>query len=316
MKRRVLVTGGAGFIGSHVADAFLAAGWDVAIIDNLSRGRPKHVPRGADFRQLDAGAPEARELVARGRFDVIAHLAAQVVVPVSVADPLLDAEENLLALINLLEGARDGGVRRFVFSSSGGVIYGERPPPHVETAPKLPASQYGVSKLAGEYYVACYQRLYGIEAVCLRYSNVYGPRQDPHGEAGVVAIFGQRLRDGRPITIFGDGTQTRDYVYVADVARANVLAAGAVLPVADGSPDATAINIGTGLQTTVSALGERMMDVAGVRVAVEHEPPRKGELSANALVIAKAQVVLGWRPEVELPEGLHATYAWIAGEPA
>lgn len=316
MNRRVLVTGGAGFIGSHVADAFLAAGWDVAILDNLSRGRPKHVPRGADFRRLDAGAPEARQLVAKGRFEVIAHLAAQVVVPVSVADPLLDAEENVLALINLLEGARDGGVRRFVFSSSGGVIYGERPPPHIETAPKLPASQYGVSKLAGEYYLACYQQLYGIESVCLRYSNVYGPRQDPYGEAGVVAMFGQRLREGRPITVFGDGAQTRDLVYVTDVARANVLAAGAALPAADGTPDAAAINIGTGVQTSVKALGERMMEVAGVRVAVEHAPPRKGELFANALVIAKAEAVLGWRPEVALPEGLRATYEWIARETA
>ena len=180
------------------------------------------MPKAAEFRQLDVGSEEARALVSGGGFEVISHLAAQVDVRVSVSDPIFDAEENLLALLNLLEGARAGGTRRLVFSSSGGVVYGERKPPHVETTPKLPVSPYGVSKLAAEYYLVCYGQLYGLEAVALRYANVYGPRQDPHGEAGVVAIFGNRLRTGKPLTIYGDGSQTRDYVYVAAAAGVEV----------------------------------------------------------------------------------------------
>jgi UDP-glucose 4-epimerase len=310
----VLVTGGAGFIGSHVADAFLAAGDDVTVIDNLSRGRPQNVPRGAEFRQLDVGSEEARTLVADGKFDVISHHAAQVDVRVSVADPVFDAEENLLALLSLLEGARAGHTRRLVFASSGGVVYGERRPPHVETTPKLPLSPYGVSKLAAEFYLNCYTQLYGLEAVALRYSNVYGPRQDPHGEAGVVAIFGSRLRAERPLTIYGDGRQTRDYVYVGDVARANVLAAGVTLPPLDGSVDARAFNIGTGVETSVTDLARAIIAASGVEVPVEHAPARSGELLANALNADKAARLLGWTPAVTLHQGLRATYDWIVRE--
>ena len=314
MNRRILVTGGAGFIGSHVADAFLAAGWQVTVLDNLSRGKLQNVPRGAEFLRLDLGSPEAREAVAKGRFDVVSHHAAQVDVRVSVADPVLDAEENILALLNLLEGARVGGCRRLLIVSSGGVVYGERVPPHPETAPKLPLSPYGVSKLSGEHYLACYAQLYGLEGAVLRYANVYGPRQDPHGEAGVVAIFGDRLRTGRGITIFGDGEQTRDYVYVADVARANLLAAEADLPKLDGTIDARAFNIGTGTQTSVNRLAEAMQAATGIRVSVEHAPARTGELVASALVVEKAARVLGWAPQVALADGLRATYEWIARE--
>jgi UDP-glucose 4-epimerase len=310
----VLVTGGAGFIGSHVADAFLAAGDEVTVIDNLSRGRPQNVPRDAEFRQLDVGSEEARALVAGGDFDVISHHAAQVDVRVSVSDPVFDAEENLLALLSLLEGARAGGTRRIVFASSGGVVYGERRPPHTETTPKLPVSPYGVSKLAAEFYLACYSQLYGLETVALRYSNVYGPRQDPHGEAGVVAIFGSRLRSGKALTIYGDGNQTRDYVYAGDVARANVLAAEVALPALDGTVDARAFNIGTGMETSVTALAQTMMSASGVEVPVEHAPARSGELLANALDAGKAARVLGWKPQVKLAEGLRATYEWIARE--
>ena len=316
MKRRVLVTGGAGFIGSHVADAFLASGYDVTVIDNLSRGREANVPKAAEFRRLDLGSPEARALVAGGRFDVIAHLASQVDVRVSVSDPVLDARENLMAFLNLLEGARAGGTRRLVFSSSGGVVYGERKPPHVETTPKLPVSPYGVSKLAAEFYLACYAQLFGLEGAALRYANVYGPRQDPHGEAGVVAIFGNRLRAGNALTVFGDGAQTRDYVYVGDVARANVLAAEAPLPPLDGTVDARAFNIGTGVETSVTALAEAMIGVAGVSVKVERAAARAGELQASALVAAKAERVLGWKPQVPLTEGLRRTYHWIRGDGA
>lgn len=314
MTRRILVTGGAGFIGSHVADAFLAAGWSVTVLDNLCRGRREQIPTGAEFLQLDAGSPDARAAVAAGGFEVISHHAAQVDVRVSVADPTLDARENILVPVNLLEGARVGGVRRFIGVSSGGVVYGERRPPHEETAPKLPLSPYGVSKLAGEHYLACYAQLYGVEGAALRYSNVYGPRQDPHGEAGVVAIFGDRLRAGRPLTVFGDGEQTRDYVFVSDVARANLLAADADLPPLDGTIDARAFNIGTGVQTSVNALAEAMLTAAGSPVGIERAPARPGELLANALIVEKAKRVLGWVPRVGLAEGLRATYAWIAGE--
>jgi UDP-glucose 4-epimerase len=314
VTRRVLVTGGAGFIGSHVADAFLGAGWQVTVLDNLSRGRRQNVPAGAEFLHLDLGSDEARAVVAGGGFDVISHHAAQVDVRVSVADPVLDAEENILALLNLLEGARVGGCRRLVIVSSGGVVYGERRPPHPETAPKLPLSPYGVSKLSGEHYLACYAQLYGFEGAVLRYSNVYGPRQDPHGEAGVVAIFGERLRTGRAITVYGDGGQTRDYVYVSDVARANLLAADADLPPPDGTIDARAFNIGTGIETSVNALAATMLEASGVRVPVEHAAARPGELMASALVVEKAARLLGWTPRVGLAEGLRATYEWIVKE--
>ncbi len=314
MTRRVLVTGGAGFIGSHVADGFLAAGAAVTVMDNLSTGRPQNIPKGAEFKQLDVGSEEARRLVQSGGFEIITHLAAQVDVRVSVTDPLFDAEENLLALLNLLEGARAGGTRRIVFSSSGGVVYGERKPPLSESAPKLPVSPYGVSKLAAEYYLACYSQLYGLETVALRYSNVYGPRQNPHGEAGVVAIFANRLKAGKPLTVYGDGNQTRDYVYVADVARANVLAADAPLPPPDGTVDARAFNIGTGVETSVVALAAAMSAAAGVPARVEHAPARAGELKANAVDAGKAARLLGWRPAVPLAQGLQATYEWIRGE--
>jgi UDP-glucose 4-epimerase len=312
MTTRALVTGGAGFIGSHVADAFLAAGWDVTVIDNLSRGKPEHLNRQAQFKRLDIGSEEARELVAKGGFEVVVHLAAQIDVRVSVSDPLLDAEENILALLNLLEGARAGGVRRVIFSSSGGVVYGEGQPPHVEHAAKMPISPYGVTKLATEYYLSCYRALYGLESFALRYANVYGPRQDPHGEAGVVAIFGNRLLASKPITIYGDGAQTRDYVYVGDVARANVLAASAPMPKGDGTIDAWGVNIGTGIETSVTQLARSMMSATGRSVPLENAPPRAGELQRSSLRIDKAAAALGWKPEVSLEEGLRRTYDWIA----
>jgi len=311
VKRKVLVTGGAGFIGSHVAEAFISAGWDVTVLDNLARGKQSQVARAATFRQLDAGSPEARDLVATGGFEVLCHLAAQIDVRVSVSDPILDAEENLLALLNLLEGGRAGGLKRVVFSSSGGVVYGEGTPPHREPNPKLPIAPYGVTKLASEFYLHVYRTLYGLEAFCLRYANVYGPRQDPHGEAGVVAIFGNRLRTVKPITIYGNGSQTRDYVYVGDVARANLLAATAAVPEADGTIDPWGFNIGTDTETSVTQLAETMMASAGRTVPVEYAEARVGELQRSSLKIEKAAKLLGWVPEVNLSEGLRRTYDWI-----
>ena len=307
----VLVTGGAGFIGSHVADAYLAAGYEVTVLDNLSSGRRENVPARARFVEGDVGSAAARELLAAGGFTVLNHHAAQMDVRVSVADPAFDARTNLLGLLNLLEGARAGGVTRVVFASSGGVGYDDRGTlPHVETGPKLPLSPYGVSKIGSEYYLAAYARLYGLAVVALRYANVYGPRQNPHGEAGVVAIFGKRLTTGEPLVIYGDGEQTRDYVYVEDVAAANLAATPAAAPVVD-CLDAPAFNVGTGRETSVNELAHLLIAGAGRAVPLRHEAARPGELARSALNCAKAASTWGWRPGMDLAEGLKRTYDWI-----
>ncbi|NNF28276.1 MAG: NAD-dependent epimerase/dehydratase family protein, partial [Gemmatimonadetes bacterium] len=221
--RKVLVTGGAGFIASHVAEAYLARGDRVFIVDDLSSGRMENVPEAAEFVEMDVADPALGDLIRQEKFDLINHHAAQIDVRVSVADPAKDARINVMGLINLVEAAREAGTRRVVFVSSGGVVYGEpEEVPTPEGAPKLPLSPYGVSKLTGEYYLHYYKVIQGLEYVALRYSNVYGPRQDPHGEAGVVAIFSTKLLDGEPLAIYGDGEQTRDYVFVRDVVSANM----------------------------------------------------------------------------------------------
>jgi len=311
----VLVTGGAGFIGSHVADAYLAAGYSVTVLDDLSTGRRENVPPAARFLRADVGSTEARDLLADGGFTVLNHHAAQMDVRVSVTDPALDARINLLGLLNLLEGARRGGVRRVVFASSGGVVYDERGRlPHREEAGKLPVSPYGVSKMASEYYLVAYAGLYGLEVVSLRYANVYGPRQNPHGEAGVVAIFGSRVRAGKALTVFGNGEQTRDYVFVEDVARANLAATRAPVS-APESIDSAAFNVGTGVETSVNQLARLMLEVAARTVPITREPARAGELLRSALDCAKAARAWDWRPAVSLTEGLKRTYDWI-GEAA
>lgn len=318
MKKRVLVTGGAGFIGSHVADAYLAAGHEVTVLDSMVHGRRENVPAGAEFVQLDIRDADAARLVAEGRFDVVNHHAAQMDVRVSVDDPRFDASVNVDGLLNLLEAARRSGVGRFVFVSSGGVVYGEpelRPTP--ESAPKVPESPYGVTKLAGEQYLYYYHRVHGLEYVALRYSNVFGPRQDPHGEAGVVAIFSNRLIDERAITVFGDGEQTRDYVYVGDVVAANLLLTEQAFPRA-GSLDDRGFNVGTGVETSVNRLARRLMDAAGREVPVEHAAARAGELLHSSLDTTKLRS-LGWQPRTSLAEGLAETYRFIssqAGTPA
>lgn len=312
MAERVLVTGGAGFIGSHVADHYLRAGYAVTVLDNLSSGRRENVPAGAELVEADVRSDQARQLLASGGFGVLNHHAAQMDVRVSVADPVLDADQNIMGLLNLLVGAREGGVRRVVFASSGGVVYGESDRlPHPESAPKLPVSPYGVSKLASEYYLAAHAMLHGLETVSLRYANVYGPRQSPHGEAGVVAIFGKRLLKGEPLTVFGDGEQTRDYVFVGDVAAANVAATTwPVPPVA--SLDDLAFNVGTGEETSVNALAHTLIEASGNRGEVSRAPARPGELQRSAVAWDKARDLLNWRPGVDLAEGLQRTYAWLA----
>ena len=311
--KRVLVTGGAGFIGSHVAEAFLESGWEVEVLDNLSSGRREQVPPGARFHEGDIGDAGSRALVREGRFDAVCHLAAQIDVRRSVADPVADGRTNVLGTLNLLAGIRESGrVSRFVASSTGGAIYGEFvEPPSFEDAAKEPVAPYGVSKLSMEYYLASHSRLHGTETVALRYSNVYGPRQDPHGEAGVVAIFCGRLLDGQPVTVFGDGQQTRDYVFVTDVARANVAAATKPLPPA-GGVDARAFNIGTSRETSVLELASILAGAAKADLPVQHAPARPGELQRSAVRIDKASTWLGWTPSVSLPDGLARTLAWFA----
>jgi UDP-glucose 4-epimerase len=251
MPQTALVTGGAGFIGSHVADLFLDRGFQVTIVDNLASGRRENLPPAARFVEASITSPEAAALVRDGGFDVVLHLAAQIDVRKSVADPVFDATQNVLGSLNLLEAGRQaklatGRAPRFVFASTGGALYGDFvTPPNDEPFAKDPESPYGIAKLSVEYYMAYFARQHGLECVALRYGNVYGPRQDPHGEAGVVAIFCNRILEGRPMTTFGDGEQTRDYVFVKDVARANLLAATTPLPPV-GPLDARAFNVGTG----------------------------------------------------------------------
>jgi UDP-glucose 4-epimerase len=314
MSGRVLVTGGAGFIGSHISEAYLKAGWEVVVLDDLSRGHEHNVPKGARFVRADIRSPEARELVATGRFDALNHHAAQIDVRVSVDEPAFDAGINVVGFVNLLEGAGAGGVKRVVFASSGGVVYGDPEViPTPETAPKLPVSPYGVSKLAGEYYMRALGALRGFEGVAMRYANVFGPRQDPKSEAGVVSIFVSRLLAGQPLTVFGDGRQTRDYVFVKDVARANVLATTVPLP-ASGEFDAPAFNIATSIQRNVLDLADTVGQVMGVKPTLEFAPPRPGELFRSALDIRKAQSVMGWRPEWKFNDGLGELVQWFRKE--
>jgi len=314
MSGRVLVTGGAGFIGSHIAEAYLAKGWEVVIVDDLSRGHQKNVPAGARFVKADIRSKEARDLVANGKFDVLNHHAAQIDVRVSVDSPALDAEINLVGFANLLDGAGAGGVKRVVFASSGGVIYGDpEVVPTPETAPKLPVSPYGVSKLAGEYYLRALGALRGFEGVAMRYANVFGPRQDPKSEAGVVSIFVSRLLANQSLTVFGDGKQTRDYVFVKDVARANVLASTAKMP--NGTDiDSPALNIATAVQTNVLELAQKVSKVMGKKADLEFAPPRPGELFRSSLDIGKAKRVLGWTPAHGFDDGLPELVEWFKKE--
>jgi UDP-glucose 4-epimerase len=314
MSGRVLVTGGAGFIGSHIAEAYLAAGWEVVVLDDLSRGHQRNVPSGARFVRADIRSPEARKLLAEDGFTVLNHHAAQIDVRVSVDEPALDASINVVGLANLLEGAGAGGVKRVLFASSGGVVYGDPDVvPTPETAPKGPISPYGVSKLSGEYYLRALAALRGFEAVAMRYANVFGPRQDPKSEAGVVSIFVSRLLEGRPLTVFGNGLQTRDYVFVRDVARANVLASTAPVP-AGTSIDDTAFNIATGRQTNVLELAELVGKVMGQKPTIEMAAARPGELFRSSLDISKAGRVLGWKPESGFNDGLPQLVDWFRKE--
>jgi UDP-glucose 4-epimerase len=309
----VLVTGGAGFIGSHVADLFLAKGFGVTVVDDLSTGKRENVPAKARFHEIGVNSKEFAKLVHDGDFDVIAHLASQMDVRKSVADPVVDATINILGTLTLMEALRESDAKtRVIFTSTGGVLYGDfNTPPNVETFAKDPESPYAISKLSIEYYLAYYGRVHNMDSIAVRFGNVYGPRQDPHGEAGVVAIFCGRILDKRPLTIFGDGLQTRDYVYVGDVARAVWLAATKPLP-EKGRLDARAFNIGTGEGTSVLQIAKLLQATARTVVPLEFAPRRPGEQQESFVDVKKARDVLGWVPEVDLAEGLAKTHAWFA----
>lgn len=306
---KILVTGGAGFIGSHVCDQFVQHGHEVIALDNLSSGRRENLDPKVRLAELDIRSPEAAQLVASERPDVICHLAAQMDVRRSVEDPAFDAEANILGMINLLEAARKVPVKKFIFSSTGGAIYGEQDVfPAPESHSTRPCSPYGVSKAAGELYLGYYRAQYGLDFVALRYANVYGPRQNPHGEAGVVAIFSQKLVRAQPCTIFGDGGQTRDFVYGPDVARANYLAFERNY--------VGAINIGTGAETDVNTLYRHLAEAAGVKEKAIYAPAKPGEQRRSCVDPSLARKVLGWSPSVELRDGLARTIEFFrAGAP-
>jgi len=313
MSGRVLVAGGAGFIGSHIAEAYLEAGWEVVALDDLSRGKATNVPRGVELIKADVRSPEARRALATGRFDVLNHQAAQIDVRHSVDDPGYDAQINILGLINMLEGAAEGGVRRVVFASSGGVLYGEADViPTPETAPNMPVSPYGVSKLAGEHYLRALGALRNFDGVAMRYANVFGPRQDPKSEAGVVSIFVSRMLAGQPLTVFGDGRQTRDYVFVKDVARANLLASTVDLPPV-ASHESRAFNVATSTEMSVLELADAVGRTMGRKPDVQFAEPRAGELSRSSLDTARARRVLGWAPKYSFADGLGQLVDWFRG---
>ena len=314
MAKRALVTGGAGFIGSHVSDLFIERGWTVDIIDDFSSGKRDNPPKAAKVHELDVRSPDAARLVREGGFDAIVHLAAQIDVRKSVADPVKDASINIVGTLNLLEALRASpGAKscRFIFISTGGALYGDFvTPPNQEVFAKDPESPYAISKLSAEYYLAYYARLHGMDTMALRLGNVYGPRQDPHGEAGVVAIFCGRILDNRALTVFGDGGQTRDYVYVKDVAEAVFLGATRPLPKQE-KIDSRGFNIGTGVGTSVNDLVRTLLRVSSSKVAVEHAPPRPGEQQHSFLDVTKAGKTLGWKPARTFAEGLAESFEWF-----
>jgi len=303
---RVVVTGGAGFIGSHLTDAVLALGGRVTVVDDLSSGRAERLDRQVELVTASvADAGRMRELVLGRKPEVIFHLAAQIDVRRSVDDPVVDAEVNVLGTVSVLEAARAVGAR-VVYASTGGAIYGVTAPvPSSERVAPQPQAPYGTAKFCAEQYLELYNRLHGARHCVLRLGNVYGPRQDPAGEAGVVAIFcGLAVRGRRPM-IFGDGTQTRDYVYVGDVVQAFLLAAL--------SERAGTWNIGTGTETSVLRLAELVGEAAGRPFEPRFAPARPGELTRSALDAGAAAQALGWKPETSLAEGIRAAYAWAAG---
>jgi UDP-glucose 4-epimerase len=297
---RAVVTGGAGFIGSHVAEALLARGDDVHVVDNLTSGKQENLPAGAVFHESDIRSDMARLFDEVGP-EVCFHLAAQADVGTSVERPDYDAEVNVIGIVRVLEAARRNGTQ-IVFSSTGGAIYGECDGPAPETAERRPISPYGISKLAGEEYLAGWNRLHGTDHVALRFANVYGARQEPSLEGGVIAIFLERMARGADTQIFGDGTQTRDFVFVGDVVRAMLAAAGR---------DGGVYNIGTGIETSISDLHALCRNITGSTRLPDRAPARSGDVMRSVIDPSRAAAELGWTPEYDLDRGLRETWVWM-----
>ncbi len=301
---KILVTGGAGFIGSHVAGALVEAGYTVDVLDNLSSGRGGNVPKGARFFELDVRSEAASDLVADQEYDALIHHAAQMDVRRSVEDPGFDADVNIMGLLNLMEAGVEASLQEVLLASTGGAIYGEPEyvPQDVEH-PLRPVSPYGIAKLASEKYLEYYQHQYDVRTVSLRYANVYGPRQSPNGEAGVVAIFTKQMLDDEQPIIYGDGTQTRDYVFVEDVVRANIAALR--------YGESGVFNVGTGQETSVNQLFRTLRSVTGVEVKEEHGPAKAGEQKRSVLAYRTTKDELDWTPKTSLREGLGYTVNWF-----
>jgi UDP-glucose 4-epimerase len=303
---KILVTGGAGFIGSHVADSFIQKGHDVVILDNLSMGRMENINPKAKFYLLDIRAKECGKVFEREKFDIVCHHAAQMDVRVSVEDPMFDADVNILGTLNILQNCVRFGTKKILFASTGGAVYGEQETfPCSEDHPTRPVSPYGITKLTVEKYLFYYHIQFGLKYVILRYANIYGPRQNPHGEAGVVAIFTNKLLAGEQPVINGDGKQTRDYVYVGDVVRANLLGLS--------HEKNDVFNVGTGIETDVNTLFRMINSIVAGGAEEKHGPAKKGEQRRSVINHKKAEKFLGWSPEIELEEGLQRTVDYFRG---
>jgi UDP-glucose 4-epimerase len=299
----ILITGGAGFIASHVSDAYIAEGHQVTVVDNLSTGKTEYINPQAQFIQADiTDKAKIQEIIRTLKPEVINHHAAHIQVGNSVKNPQFDAENNIIALLHIMEAAKEVGVQKVIMASTGGAMYGDKPVPFTEEMKEQPLSPYGISKRSGELYLYYYYKQYGIPFIALRYSNVYGPRQNPHGESGVIAIFSEMLSQGKTPVINGDGTHTRDYVYVGDVARANVLALH--------SSYVGEINIGTETEVSTNEVFRKVVQELGVDAPEEHGPERPGEQVQSSLAYKHAQEILGWSPTVSFDQGVKEVVAW------
>jgi len=300
---KILVTGVAGFIGSHIADRLIKEGHEVVGVDDLSTGVEENLNPNIRFYKIKLQDPQLQQIILRESPDCINHHAAQINVRKSVEDPLYDATSNIIGTINLLESAVKAKVKKIIFASSGGTVYGEQSQPIREDTPFNPESPYGIAKACCEFYIRFYARTYGLKYVILRYSNVYGPRQNPKGEAGVITIFAEKMLRGEPPTIFGDGTQERDYVYVGDVVEANILALT--------RGDNEAFNIGTGRASSVNEIFRLIKEATNFPGDPIYAPPRPGEVKRNVLDISKAKNLLGWSPQKDLKEGIAETISYL-----